>query len=343
MLGTKITEIGKLKYLDDGGLICSVTVDQRPSLDETIRVASFLSASADQGNLAIGDLVVHYQHGVARYCGHKTIDQGDGEKDYLLLEFAGEGQLFVPPTRSELMQKLAKEANCAPSTLNAKGGKWPLSYYIEVLPNAYEWPGIGTFPLLPPDANAWDYYPDFARLERSYVYADRERSRAEKARQQATNKWRRACTSYQKALHADPNYQQAAHEYFEGQNREPQALLGWWVYRAMVLRGGSGDLDESRLLTKQYVLRREQKLEKIRREVESLEKCGTVESAVREPIPESVRLFVWRRDKGQCVRCGSRELLEFDHIIPVVAGGSNTARNLQLLCEPCNRSKGATV
>ena len=81
----------------------------------------------------------------------------------------------------------------------------------------------------------------------------------------------------------------------------------------------------------------------MRREVEALENCGSLEGAVREPIPEHVRLFVWRRDKGQCVRCGSRERLEFDHIIPVVAGGGSTERNIQLLCESCNRSKSATV
>lgn len=63
----------------------------------------------------------------------------------------------------------------------------------------------------------------------------------------------------------------------------------------------------------------------------------------REPIPEKVRIFVWRRDGGKCVRCGSNERLEFDHIIPLTEGGSNTERNLQLLCEPCNRAKSATI
>jgi 5-methylcytosine-specific restriction endonuclease McrA len=63
----------------------------------------------------------------------------------------------------------------------------------------------------------------------------------------------------------------------------------------------------------------------------------------RERIPESVRHEVWRRDQGRCVDCGSRERLEFDHIIPVSKGGSNTARNLELRCEICNPSKGAKV
>lgn len=63
----------------------------------------------------------------------------------------------------------------------------------------------------------------------------------------------------------------------------------------------------------------------------------------RTGIPEEVRIAVWRRDKGQCVRCGSRERLEYDHIIPVSRGGSNTVRNIELLCEKCNRSKGDNI
>jgi 5-methylcytosine-specific restriction endonuclease McrA len=63
----------------------------------------------------------------------------------------------------------------------------------------------------------------------------------------------------------------------------------------------------------------------------------------RKPIAERVRHEVWRRDQGCCVDCGSRERLEYDHIIPVSRGGSNTARNLELRCEPCNRRKAARI
>jgi 5-methylcytosine-specific restriction endonuclease McrA len=63
----------------------------------------------------------------------------------------------------------------------------------------------------------------------------------------------------------------------------------------------------------------------------------------REPIPEQVRHEVWRRDQGRCVDCGSRERLEFDHIVPWSEGGSNTARNIELRCETCNRIKGREI
>lgn len=68
-----------------------------------------------------------------------------------------------------------------------------------------------------------------------------------------------------------------------------------------------------------------------------------IETAERQPIPSSVRREVWRRDEGKCARCGSRDKLEYDHIVPVAKGGSNTARNIELLCESCNRSKSASI
>jgi len=68
-----------------------------------------------------------------------------------------------------------------------------------------------------------------------------------------------------------------------------------------------------------------------------------VAAPVRQAVPERVRHEVWRRDRGSCVECGSRARLEFDHIIPVSRGGSNTTRNIELRCEPCNRRKGARI
>jgi hypothetical protein len=63
----------------------------------------------------------------------------------------------------------------------------------------------------------------------------------------------------------------------------------------------------------------------------------------RQSIPREVKVAVWQRDKGRCVQCGSNESLEFDHVIAHSKGGANTERNLQLLCESCNREKGASL
>lgn len=63
----------------------------------------------------------------------------------------------------------------------------------------------------------------------------------------------------------------------------------------------------------------------------------------RGPIADQTILDVWRRDGGRCVRCGSNEELAFDHIIPISMGGTSSARNVQLLCEPCDRAKQANV
>jgi len=70
--------------------------------------------------------------------------------------------------------------------------------------------------------------------------------------------------------------------------------------------------------------------------------CASARSS-RAAIPTEVRREVWKRDQGQCARCGSRELLEYDHIVPVARGGSSTARNIELLCEACNRRKAARI
>src|SRR2546426_8446834 len=117
---------------------------------------------------------------------------------------------------------------------------------------------------------------------------------------------------------------------------------GVWAFRRKavdVKAAGGVSTQEVILRVKHVVLQEEKALARIRRDVEAFENMEFVASARRERIPESVRLFVWQRDEGKCVKCGSKERLEFDHIIPVALNGSNTERNIQLLGERCNREK----
>jgi hypothetical protein len=67
------------------------------------------------------------------------------------------------------------------------------------------------------------------------------------------------------------------------------------------------------------------------------------QSQTRERISPEIRRAVWIRDQGKCARCGSRERLEFDHIVPVTRGGSSTERNVELLCEVHNRAKSDSI
>ncbi len=66
-------------------------------------------------------------------------------------------------------------------------------------------------------------------------------------------------------------------------------------------------------------------------------------SARSRHIPDDVKRAVWDRDGGRCVRCGSTDYLEFDHIIPHVKGGANTVNNVQLLCRRCNNCKSDRI
>lgn len=107
---------------------------------------------------------------------------------------------------------------------------------------------------------------------------------------------------------------------------------------------GIHTLEEQKLLIKEHYFRHEKKFVKLQKEIKLSEKLESTEiHKSREPIPEEVRFAVWRRDDGKCVKCRNNQNLEFDHIIPVAKGGSNTERNIQLLCEKCNREKSDKI
>lgn len=138
---------------------------------------------------------------------------------------------------------------------------------------------------------------------------------------------------------------------YDPKSTQPQILFGegevqTWAYRGVsVLVKGAEALtpEQIQLEVKHAVMRHDKRFDRLHREIEAFENLDRADVARRERIPDTVRLFVWQRDQGKCVKCGSSEKLEFDHVIPIAKGGSNTERNIQLLCESCNRSKGANI
>jgi transcription-repair coupling factor (superfamily II helicase) len=84
-------------------LVDDADVQARPAARSKSKMAAFVS---DFRDLAVGDYVVHVEHGIARYCGLRTIEEeGQPPLELMILEFADEAKLYVPLTRLDLIQK----------------------------------------------------------------------------------------------------------------------------------------------------------------------------------------------------------------------------------------------
>src|SRR5438105_10969306 len=92
----------------------SESVVSRPQRHRS-KVSAFLS---DFRDLQVGDYVVHVEHGIGQYQGLKEINQGDGNAEFMLLEYAEGARLYVPLTRLDLVQKYR----------SSEGAKPPLSH-----------------------------------------------------------------------------------------------------------------------------------------------------------------------------------------------------------------------
>ena len=70
-------------------------------------------------------------------------------------------------------------------------------------------------------------------------------------------------------------------------------------------------------------------------------------ATITRTIPAAVRRHIWLRDRGRCTYrdpesgrcCGSRHLVQIDHVQPYAMGGSASAENLRLLCGAHNRDR----
>jgi transcription-repair coupling factor (superfamily II helicase) len=83
------------------------------------KAAAFVS---DFRDLAVGDYVVHVEHGIARYDGLRNLEQPDGSNlELMILTFAEEAKLYVPLTRLDLIQKYRSTETGPAPQLNRLG------------------------------------------------------------------------------------------------------------------------------------------------------------------------------------------------------------------------------
>lgn len=60
-------------------------------------------------------------------------------------------------------------------------------------------------------------------------------------------------------------------------------------------------------------------------------------------VTRKMKDAIIKRDGGHCLKCGSTEDLEIDHIVPIFKYGKTEYDNLQTLCHKCNEEKGAAT
>jgi len=142
---------------------------------------------------------------------------------------------------------------------------------------------------------------------------------------------------------------------FEKTAEEPLRFLSDGVVKFVLFRNrffvpernpvNDHEREELTLRVKRAVYKEEEELSSLRSYVSNMEAGFEYRrnGPQRIAIPDDVRMAVWARDAGTCVRCGSREKLHFDHIIPVAKGGGNDIKNIQILCEPCNLKKSDKI
>jgi transcription-repair coupling factor (superfamily II helicase) len=88
----------------------SESVVSRPQRQKS-KTSAFLS---DFRDLQVGDYVVHVEHGIGQYQGLKEINQGDGNIEFMVLEYADAAKLYVPLTRLDLVQKYRSQEGAKP-------------------------------------------------------------------------------------------------------------------------------------------------------------------------------------------------------------------------------------
>jgi len=111
---SQIVIFGTLDLFDDSELVSHAPRQRSKS-------ANFLS---DFRDLAVGDYVVHVEHGIGQYLGLKEITQDEATAEFMVLEYAEGAKLYVPLTRLDLIQKYRSAEGARPALAHLGTQQW---------------------------------------------------------------------------------------------------------------------------------------------------------------------------------------------------------------------------
>ncbi|MEO6407982.1 MAG: transcription-repair coupling factor [Burkholderiaceae bacterium] len=92
-----------IEFVTETELFASSPTGRRRRKQE--QVSDVNALIKDLSELKIGDPVVHVNHGIGRYVGLKHIDLGDGNSEFLHLEYADQATLYVPVAQLHLIAR----------------------------------------------------------------------------------------------------------------------------------------------------------------------------------------------------------------------------------------------
>ena len=93
-------------------------------LREPARRSSVENMLRDLSELKAGDPVVHEQHGIGRYLGLVNMDLGEGETEFLHLEYAGGDKLYVPVSNLHVISRYSGAAPEGAPLHKLGSGQW---------------------------------------------------------------------------------------------------------------------------------------------------------------------------------------------------------------------------
>ena len=130
MLGVAPLHAGFELYTDEGNLAFITETElyagsgRRVGKKKQEGVTQVESMVRDLSELKIGDPVVHINHGIGRYMGLTSMDLGEGETEFLHLEYAKDTKLYVPVSQLHVISRYSG-ASPEDAPLHSLGsGQW---------------------------------------------------------------------------------------------------------------------------------------------------------------------------------------------------------------------------